>query len=432
MSTPMANEADAHRSSPERTASGMRRPSQAAAEALDQADPLRTMREEFQLPPGRIYLDGNSLGPLSHAAQTRVQEVVQREWGTGLIQSWNACDWMGMPERLGARIARLLGCRAEEVIVTDSTSINLFKLALAYCRSTPRRKIVTELGNFPTDLYVLQGLAELLEVELCAVPRGNVLQAIDSSTALVVLTHVHYRTAEMFDLAGVTRHAHAAGAAMLWDLSHSVGAMPLALDAAGPEFAVGCTYKYLNGGPGAPAFLYIRHDMQERIGPAIAGWLGHAEPFDFSDEYRPAHGIRRHRCGTPGVLGMAALDGSLGVFEDTDMQQVREKSVALTTFFMEAVAQECRGHDLQLVSPADAAERGSHVSYRHPHGYEIMQALIARGVIGDFRAPDVLRFGFAPLYLRYVDAWAAATTLRDVLEIGTWRHAPARLPGSVT
>jgi kynureninase len=404
-------------------------------EAWDRADTLAPLREEFVLTEERIYLDGNSLGLLTTAARERVRGAVEYEWGMDAIKGWHTHDWMGLPERLGARIARLIGAQADEVTVADSTSINLFKLAASCCRAHGKRcKIVTELGNFSTDLYVLQGLRDLLgpQVQLCAVPRDEIVSAIDRDTALVVLTHVHYKTAELFDLAEITRHAHAQGASILWDLSHSVGALPVTLNAARVDFAIGCTYKYLNGGPGAPAFLYVRKDLQQRMPPGIAGWLGHANPFDFYDDFQPADGIRRHHCGTPGILGLSALDGSLSVFDQVDMQVVRQKSLRLTQLFMDLVAQECSGYGLSVVTPRSPERRGSHVSLRHEHGYEIMQALIAREVIGDFRAPDVMRFGFTPLYTRYVDCWTAVARLRAVLESGCWQEADYRIRRAVT
>lgn len=413
----------------------MIRPTLVDCEALDRTDPLRELRDEFILAPQQIYLDGNSLGLLTHAAGKRVREVIDNEWARDAVQGWHVHDWMGLPDRLGARIARLIGAQADEVTVADSTSINVFKLAASCLRAGgPRRKIVTELGNFPTDLYVLQGLTELLSpaVELCAVPREQVLDAIDSDTALVVLTHVHYKSAEMFDLAEVTRRVHDKGARVLWDLCHSVGALPIALNDVAADFAVGCTYKYLNGGPGAPAFIYVKRDLQDRYRPAISGWLGHADPFEFGDDYRPAAGVRRHRCGTPGILSHAALDGSLGVFDRVDMQAVRRKSIQLTELFIELVEHECAGYPLTLATPRSAEQRGSHVSFRHENGYEIMQALIARGVIGDFRAPDIMRFGFTPLYTRYSDVWRAVAILRDILQSGCWQQADYRIRRAVT
>lgn len=407
----------------------------ADCEALDRADPLGPLYAEFMLPAGCIYLDGNSLGPLTRGARRRVLAAMDEEWAQDLIRSWNTHDWIGLPDRLGARIAPLIGAPAADVVVVDSTSVNLFKLAAAYARTTaPRCSIVTELGNFPTDLYVLQGLAELLgpAVELRAVPRADLSAAICDGTSLVVLTHVHYKSAEMFDLAAVTAQAHAHGAAILWDLSHSVGAVPVALEAARADLAVGCTYKYLNGGPGSPAFLYVRRDLQQRLGAGIAGWLGHAQPFEFADDYRPAGGVTRQRAGTPGILGMAALDGSLEVFARTDIAAIRAKSLQLTGLFIELVERRCAGFGLALATPREPARRGSHVSFAHPEAYAIMQALIARGVIGDFRAPDLLRFGFTPLYTRHVDVWDAVTALADVLARDEWRRAEHRQKRAVT
>jgi kynureninase len=402
---------------------------------MDARDPLASRRGAFVLDGPRIYLDGNSLGPLTHAARRRVQEVLDYEWGEDLIAGWNEHGWVDLPARLGARIAPLVGAAPADVLVADSTSVNLFKLAASFMRdAAPRQRIVTELGNFPTDLYVLHGLAELMpgRVELVAVPRGQLEAAVDQRTALVVLTHVHYKTAEMYDLAAVTAAAHGKGAAVLWDLSHSVGAVPLDLGSSQADLAVGCTYKYLNGGPGAPAFLYVRPDLQERLRPAIAGWFGHAAPFAFDDDYRPAAGIARHCAGTPGILGMAALDGSLEVFDGLDMVALRAKSLALTELFIALVESRCAGHGLALVTPREAARRGSHVSLAHPEGYGIVQALIARGVIGDFRAPDVLRFGFTPLYTRFVDVWDAVEALAAVLDGREWSRPEHRRRRLVT
>ncbi len=402
---------------------------------LDRADPLASRRGAFVLDDARIYLDGNSLGPLTHAARRRVQEVLDHEWGRDLIAGWNVHGWIDLPARLGARIAPLIGVAAGDVVVGDSTSVNLFKLAASFMRdAAPRCRVVTELGNFPTDLYVLEGLADLMpgRVELAAVPRSDVLAAIDERTALVVLTHVHYKSAETWDLAGVTATAHERGAAVLWDLSHSVGALPVDLGAARADLAVGCTYKYLNGGPGAPAFLYVRPDLQARLEPAIAGWLGHEAPFAFDDDYRPAAGIARHRAGTPGILGMAALDGALEVFDGLDLVALRAKSHSLTDLFIGLVESRCASHGLELVTPREPARRGSHVSFRSAEGYGIVQALIARGVTGDFRAPDVLRFGFTPLYTRYVDVWDAVEALVAVLDGREWSHAGHRRCRAVT
>ena len=390
---------------------------------LDASDPLAAKRAEFKLPADVIYFDGNSLGTLTHAASRRVQDVLQAEWGVDLIKSWNIHGWIDQPATLGRRIAPLIGAPSEDVLVCDSTSVNLFKIAAASARSRgARRKIVTERGNFPTDPYILDGLAGLLsDIEVIQVERDQLTQAIDHDTFLVVLTHVHYQTAEMFDIPAVTHLAHTAGAQILWDLSHSVGAVPVDLSTSRADFAVGCTYKYLNGGPGAPAFMYVRHDLQSGLMPVMSGWLGHARPFDFTDDYSPAPGMARHRCGTPPILAFAALDGALTVFDGLDMQAVRTKSITLSELFIELIESRGLGHELTLASPRDVARRGSHVSFAHEQGYTLMQRLIARDVIGDFRAPNLMRFGFAPLYLRYVDVWDAIEILSE--EVLRWRES---------
>lgn len=392
-------------------------------ERLDAQDPLAAKRLEFKLPSDVIYLDGNSLGALTHAAERRVQELVSAEWGHDLIKSWNVHGWIDLPATLGRRIARLVGAPAEDVLVSDSTSVNLFKIAAAAARTRgTRRKIVTERGNFSTDPYILQGLAGLVpDIEVVQAPRDDIARAVDKDTFLVVLTHVHYQSAEMFDLSSVTRLVHDAGAKILWDLSHSVGAVPLELTAAGVDFAVGCSYKYLNGGPGAPAFMYVRRDLQEALEPVLSGWLGHARPFDFTDDYSPALGMDRHRCGTPSVIAYGALEGALSAFEGIEMQALRRKSIALSELFIKLVQESGLGSELTLASPREAARRGSHLSFAHHDGYTLMQRLIGRGVIGDFRAPNLLRFGFAPLYLRYVDVWDAVEIMRD--EVRRWRES---------
>ena len=383
----------------------------------DRLDPLSAHRALFRLPAGVIYLDGNSLGALTISAERRVAQVMHEQWGVDLIRSWSDNGWLDYPARLGNRIAPLLGASSGEVLVCDSTSVDLFKLAAAVAlqRGT-RRKLVTELGNFPTDLYILRGLAQLVpELEVIAVPREQLAAAIDEETLLVVLTHVHYRTAEMYDLAAMTAQVHAVGARIIWDLSHSTGALPVDLSAAKADFAVGCTYKYLNGGPGAPGFLYVRRDLQAALQPVLSGWLGDARPFEFLDDYLPASGIDRHRCGTPPVLAYAALDGALDAFDGVDLESLRRKSVELAELFIALVESLPQADSLRLVSPRDAAHRGSHLSFAHADAGELMQRLIKRGVIGDFRAPDLLRFGLTPLYLRFVDIWDAVQILGEEL-----------------
>ena len=402
--------------------------SRADCESRDQRDPLAPIRSRFRLRPGLIYMDGNSLGALTHASAARARAMIEDEWGNDLIRSWNVHGWFDLPHRLGARIAPLIGAAADEVLVADSTSVNLFKLASAAMMNRgSRHRIVTESGNFPSDIYVLQGLAALsgAAIEIIAVPRSEVIDRIDESTFLVVLTHVHYKTAELFDLPAVTRRAHASGARILWDLSHSVGAVELDLHASKADFAIGCTYKYLNGGPGAPAFLYVRRDLQNEIQPGLAAWMGHAVPFDFIDDYDPAPGMARYRSGTPSLIAFAALEGALEIWDDIDLRDVRHKSVELSNLFIARV-EALANAELCLASPRAAEHRGSHIALTHPRGYELMQALIQRGVIGDFRAPDIIRFAFTPLYLRYVDVWDAVTIIGEVLAAGLGQLALAR------
>ncbi len=394
--------------------------------ALDAADPLAPMRARFTLPDGVIYLDGNSLGALPRATAARVAEVVTRQWGQGLIRSWNDADWIDMPNRVGDKIARIIGAAPASVMVADSTSVNLFKLLSAALKLRPgRMTILSEAGNFPTDLYIAEGLRDLLEQghRLETATHDEIMARIGDDTAVVMLTHVNYHTGRMFDMAAITRAAHAKGALMLWDLAHSAGAVPVDLAARDVDFAVGCGYKYLNGGPGAPAFLYVAPRLQQSACFPITGWLGHAAPFAFEPGYRPASGIQRAQVGTPPVISLSALDVGVDLALEADMAAIRHKSVQQTTIFAELVAQQCVGHGLRLVSPTEAAQRGSQVCLAHPNAYAIMQALIARGVIGDFRAPDVLRFGITPMYLRYVELWEAAVILREVMESEVWRDA---------
>jgi kynureninase len=382
----------------------------------DERDRFAETRSRFLLNPDVIYLDGNSLGALTPGSMQRSRAIVEDQWGPDLVKSWNLHGWFDLPHRLGAKIAPLIGAAADEVLVADSTTVNLFKIACAamMARGT-RHRIITELGNFPADIYVLQGLALLSggAIEIVAVPRSQIAERIDESTFLVVLTHVHYKTAELFDLQGITQLAHAKGARILWDLSHSVGALESNLDAARADFAVGCTYKYLNGGPGSPAFLYVRRDLQDELRPGLTAWMGHAAPFEFTEDYDPAPGMARFRVGTPSMISFASLEGALEVWEGIDIREVRRKSEALSELFIKRV-DTLQGSSLVLASPRDGSRRGSHVALTHPQGYELMHALIERGVIGDFRAPDVVRFSITPLYLRYADVWQAATVLGEV------------------
>ena len=396
------------------------------ADALDRADPLASLRRHFVLPPGVHYFDGNSLGPLSRASRQRVAEVMEQQWGQDLISSWNLHRWIDLPRRVGAKIAGLIGAAPEEVTVADSTSINLFKLLSAALDLRPGRPVIlSETSQFPTDLYMAQGLAELCknrapQPRLRLIESADLISAIDSEVAVVCLSHVDFKTGERHDMAELTRAAQAQGALILWDLAHSAGAMDIDLDGCGVDLAVGCTYKFLNGGPGAPAYLFVARRHQEQAKSPLWGWFSHRDPFAFETGFRPAAGIDRFQCGTPPILSLTAVDAALDLFDGVDLATIREKSKRLGDFFLDVVSQECAGHGLVPACPTDAERRGSHVALRHAKGYRIVQALIARGVVPDFRAPDVLRFGLAPLYLRFTDVWHAVAALRDVLESRSW------------
>lgn len=404
--------------------------SHAEALAADAADPLRPLRERFDLPEGLIYLDGNSLGVLPKSARERLASVVDEEWGESLIRSWNAHDWIGAPQRLGAKIAGLIGAKPNEVIVADSTSVNLFKLLVAAARLTDRKVLLSESGNFHTDLHIASGVAHLLGLHLDIAPRTEVEARIGPDTGLLLLTHVHYKTAERFDMAEITRRAREAGALTVWDLSHSVGAVPLHLGEAGAELAVGCGYKYLNGGPGAPAFLYVAEALQERLVSPLRGWMGHALPFAFTDDYVPARGIDRFLAGTPPILSLAALECGIDAFAGVPMERLWAKSIALFDVFYGLVEERCP--ELECISPRGPEQRGSHISFRHPNAFELCQALIAEEVIGDFRAPDVIRFGLTPLYLGFEDLWQAVDRMAGILDTGRWREPRFAVRGKVT
>jgi kynureninase len=416
------------------------------AAALDAADPLAPLRAQFALDDldaqGLIYLDGNSLGVLPRATPVRLQRLLTEEWGQGLIRSWNTAGWIALPQRIGDKIARLVGAGAGELVVADSTSVNLYKvlsaaIEIARADAPQRRIILSERSNFPTDLYIAESLARQHGFTLVLAEADDLPGLIDERLALLMLTHVNYRSGRMHDMAALTAAAHAAGALAVWDLAHSAGAVPVDLHTAGADFAVGCGYKYLNGGPGAPAFVWVHPRHAERFRQPLSGWMGHAAPFEFTPEYRPAPGIARTLCGTPPLLSMAALecgvDSVLAAEPLGGMAALRAKSLALTRAFADLVESRCAGHGLQLVSPRDDARRGSQVCLAHPTmAYPVVQALIARGVIGDFRAPDILRFGFTPLYLRFVDVWDAVERLRQVLERGEWREPRFHQKAAVT
>ncbi len=402
----------------------------------DRTDPLASFRDRFELPEGVIYLDGNSLGPPSRNMRARVEALIRDEWGRDLIASWNRHGWFRLPERVGARLAPLLGAGADEVIAADSVSLNLFKLLAALLtRPGPRRVVLAEETNFPTDLYMAEGLVSLLRdigAKLRLVSPDDFEAALGPEVAVATLTQVNFRTGRKHDLRRLTATARAAGVPIVWDLSHSAGAFPLHLNECGVEFAVGCGYKYLNGGPGAPGFLYVAREFQQSLDTPLSGWMGHRSPFDFETRYRPAPGMRRFLAGTPGILSMIALEEGLRTFEGVDMAALQTKSEALGDLFQRLADERLRKFGVEAVSPRTAAERGSQVSLRHPEGYPVMQALIARGVVGDFREPDLLRFGFAPLYVRYRDVWDAVEALREVLAGEEYRDPRFRRRDPVT
>ena len=402
--------------------------------AWDVADPLRAWRDRFHRPDGVIYLDGNSLGALPLATAPRLQAAIEGEWGDGLIRSWNAADWIGAPARVGAKIARLIGAAPGEVIVADSTSVNLFKMLVAALRHQAGRSVIlSEPANFPTDLYVAQGVCETLPGATLRIASPKTLaDAIDADTAVVMLTHVHYKSGAKHDMAAINRRAHAAGALVLWDLSHSTGAVEIDLAGAGADLAVGCGYKYLNGGPGAPSYLFVAERLQGLLTSPLTGWMGHAAPFDFGEDYAPAGGMERFLCGTPPVLSLLALEAGVDQFDGVSMADLAAKGQRLCSLFIDRVEATCGGYGFTLVTPRDPAARGSHVAFVHPEAYAIMQAMIARGAIGDFRAPDILRCGFAPLYTGFDDVWRAAEILREVMATEAWREPRFQVRAAVT
>lgn len=423
----------------------------------DANDPLRSLREQFTLPAGVIYLDGNSLGALPKATAARVAQVVEQEWGQGLITSWNQAGWISLPQRLGNQFAPWIGAGQNQVVFTDTTSINLFKVLTAAARVARedhpgRKKLISERSNFPTDLYIAQSVCQEYGLELVLLEPEEIDAQLQDDVAILMLTHVNYRTGAMHDMAAVTARAHAQGIVCVWDLCHSAGAVPVDLLGANADYAVGCSYKYLNGGPGAPAFVWVNPRLANRFWQPLSGWFGHAAPFQFTPDYQPAEGIHRYLCGTQPMVSMSALQCGLDVFTAAEklggMKALRDKSLALTDFFILLVEQRCQGHGLGLATPRSHAQRGSQVCLTRPEGmgvdgkdsgaYAIMQALIARGVIGDFRKGDggkhldILRFGFTPLYVGFEDVWNAVEHLREVLESGEWRRAEFNQVHAVT
>lgn len=395
----------------------------AACEALDRDDPLARARDAFALPEGVIYLDGHSLGPATHAALARVNAVAGTEWANGLIRSWNDAGWFDLPRTVGAKLARIIGAKADEVIVADSVSVNLFKLAKAASRITKPGITIVEDSEFPTDQYIAQGLDAWMSVR-----PGEGIEVLSEGGGVLIKSVVNYRTAEIVDVAAYERAASQSGGLIVWDLSHATGVLDLRLGEMGAKLATGCTYKFLNGGPGAPAFVYVREDLSPKLRSPIQGWFGHAAPFAFDSGYQPTEGVGRFAAGTPGVLSLSALDAALSVFEGVDMRAVAAKARALG----QLVIARTEAMGLEAISPADGAVRGGHVSVRHEEGYAVVQALIARGIIPDFRAPDAMRFGVSPLFLRFAGVWDAMDQLADVLATRSWDTPEFRQRAAVT
>ena len=402
------------------------------AQQHDAADPLAFARERFRIPEGVIYLDGNSLSALPIATPHALAKTAERQWGDDLIASWNKHEWIEWPTRIAARLAPIVGAQSHELLIADSTTVCLFKLLGAAVRARPgRRTILTQERNFPTDLYVAHGLADMLGLTVKAVAPAQIIDAIDEDTAVVTLTHVDYRSAAFYDMRAANDAAHSAGALTVWDLSHSAGAIELDLNSTDCDLAVGCGYKYLNGGPGAPAFIYVAERLQEELLSPLQGWMGHADPFAFVNDYRPASGITKFLTGTPSILALAALDVGLATFDGMKMSALAAKSRSLSQLFLNEVEVRC-GDEVKLDSPRDPAKRGSHIVFAHPEGYAIMQALIARGVIGDFRAPDLMRFGFAPLYNSHTEMVRAAEMLAGILASREWDQPRFKARSKVT
>ena len=411
-------------------------PDLAEIEAMDAADPLRATRDRFVLPEGVIYLDGNSLGAASINVFDEIETAAKQEWARDLIRAWNTARWFDMPVDLGDRLGRLIGAAPGQSVVCDTTSINIYKVLHAALAMRPERSVIVAEGDsFPTDLYMAEGVTSTRPgsvLRLEGVDAPTIEELVDDRVAVILVNHVNYKSGRLRDMAALTRKAHEAGALIVWDLCHTAGALPVDLDGSNADFAIGCTYKYLNGGPGAPAFIYAAKRHHGDIRQPLSGWWGHARPFAFEQGYAAGTGIRRFLCGTQPVLSMRALKGALDLWDDVDMTAVRRKSVALTDLFIRLVEGKCGGFGLELESPRNGAERGSQVSFTHPHGYQVMRALIERGVIGDFRAPSTMRFGFTPLYVSYRDVWHAVGVLEDILRTGAWREARFAVKTTVT
>ncbi|MCO6504795.1 MAG: kynureninase [Snodgrassella sp.] len=406
----------------------------------DAEDKLADLKSQFDLPEGVIYLDGNSLGAKPKQALACAQDVINQQWGTDLINSWNKAGWWDLPVRLGNKIGKLVGARENETVVTDTTSMNLFKVLAAAIgiqqQQDPQRKvIIAERDSFPTDLYMIQGFMALINqgYQLKLIDHPHALpEYINEQTAVIVLSHINYRTGYLHDMAAINQQAHAHGALLIWDLCHSIGAVPIDLNGSNSDFAIGCTYKYLNGGPGAPAMLWVHSQYQTAFNQPLSGWWGHAKPFDMAVNYTPANNVRRFLCGTQPIVSMSLVECGVNIFLQTDMQAVRQKSLQLTDLLIKLIEQECGGFGLTLITPREHSHRGSHISVRHCHGYEIVQALIAHGVIGDYREPEVIRLGITPLYLSFTDIWQAVQCLKQVLETKQWAQPQFQTRRQVT
>lgn len=402
---------------------------------LDQQDPLAFLRNEFQLPTDVINMDGNSLGALPKNTLQKMKVTMEEEWGNGLIRSWSEAGWFESPQRVGDKIAPLIGARKGEVLVADTTSVNLFKaLTAAIQLNVTRKVLLSETDNFPTDLYLMQGISAFTQHQIHAkiVSPEDLLDALQEDVAVLLLTQVNYKTAHIKDMAAITKAAHEKGILTVWDLSHSVGSIEVDLEAAQVDFAVGCGYKFLNGGPGAPAFIYVAKRHQEKAQNILSGWMGHRDPFAFTTNYEPAPSIERFRCGTPVILGMAGLESGVDVFQKTSMQQLRQKAIQLSELFIQLMDQACSEYGFQLASPRNAEQRGGHVSYHHTEGHAIYQAIKRQGIISDFRTPDILRFGITPMYLRFVDIYQVVMAIKKVMATNAWDKAEYKIRAAIT
>ena len=404
---------------------------------FDACDPLASFAEKFDLPNGLIYLDGNSLGAMPKTVPGYLENEIKEGWAKGLIRSWNGKGWHNMPLTLGNRLAPMMGAEAGEVLLVDSTSLNLFKTLVAAIKMRPgRSNVVSEKGNFPSDVHIMHGVLDnffpQINLVLAEANDEDILSCITTETAVVTLTHVNYKTGEIRNMARITKVAHEMGALVIWDLAHTLGALPVDLNACKVDFAVGCSYKYLNGGHGAPAYLFVAARHLKEAQNTLTGWQGHAKPFDFEIDYEPAESVEKFRCGTPAIFSYLALEKSLDIFDLVNFAELREKSKNLTQLFITLIEHTCAGFGLELYSPRDSEKRGSHVSLTHVHGWEIMQALISRDVIGDFRAPNILRFGFTPLYTSYVDVWHSVNILHDILDKESWKDSAFSVRALVT